>query len=127
MADHLRRAVQGREIFSLSSRTVTTISRKLVPLTSLPFSAALVVASAVCLVFAFFDGLGSQLREFVAEVRLVDIGVALATYISSVFVHEFGHAALCLKKTGLVGSITVRLSRGLPVFATDVSSLHLSS
>lgn len=32
---------------------------------------------------------------------------------------------MCLKATGLAGAITVRMRNGLPVFRSDVSSLHL--
>ena len=116
----------ARTVLTLSSRTVTIISRRLMPLTSLPVAALLCVASAICLALAIGDGLTAPLKAFSSSIGVLDIVVALATYIASVFVHEFGHAVLCLKKTGLVGAISVRLSRGLPVFATDVSSLHLA-
>lgn len=116
-----------RDILCISSRTVTIVSRRLAPLTSLPLSAIICIASAICLALAFKGGLSGRVQGFAETMRVYDIAIVLASYICSIFVHEFGHAVLCLKKTGLVGSITVRLSRGLPVFATDVSSLHLAS
>lgn len=112
----------------ISAGTVTRISSTLRPLTGGGLALLLAASGATCLAVALgwagdSVGIGANLQRL----GPLDIAVALLVYVASIFVHEFGHAARCYRETGLVGSIRVRLSRGLPVFTTDVSSVHLAT
>lgn len=117
----------SRDLLHLSSKTVTALSRRLIPLTSRPLSVIISIVSVACLASAFKNGLSNRVHGIGRPMHIQDFLMMFAAYLSSIFAHELGHAVLCLKKTDLVGSIRVRLSRGLPVVTTDVSSLHLAS
>jgi uncharacterized membrane protein len=117
----------GKTILCLPSYTVKRLARPFLRLMIAPISLAICAAAALCGAYAMRDGFTAPLAGARQMVQAYDFAVAFFVYILSVFVHEFGHAAACLKKTGLVGSIKVRLRRGLPVFTTDVSSVHFAS
>lgn len=51
----------------------------------------------------------------------------LAGFWIPVLAHEAGHAAACLRSTGMVGGIRIKLHWGMPALATDVSAIAIAS
>jgi hypothetical protein len=64
--------------------------------------------------------------HWVTHVTLVDALITLAVIQLSGLVHEFGHAAACLRHTGATGSIRLMQYRGAPAMAADVSSICMT-
>lgn len=54
----------------------------------------------------------------------VSILATATIFLLCIFVHELGHGAACLRRAGLVGAISIRFSGGMPIFLTDVSTVH---
>jgi hypothetical protein len=64
--------------------------------------------------------------HWAVHVSASDAALTMGVGLASMIVHEFGHAAACLRMTGATGSIRLLNYRGTPAMAADVSSICLT-
>jgi hypothetical protein len=109
------------------SRIVARLAAPLRPLTTWQAQLA-IVALVVGLLAAGAVELsrGVSPLRWVTALRPVDVLVAALVFFLTAVVHELGHAAACLRHTGMTGGIRLASYRGLPALAADVSAICLT-
>jgi putative peptide zinc metalloprotease protein len=118
----LAEAASGRVVkvaARLPARLVATIAAPLRPLTAAAPLALILVASLLAL------GASLSVERSTQPVGVPLLGwlLIIGLWLLSAILHEFGHAAACLRFTGAVGAIRVTCGRRLLGLVTDVSSL----
>lgn len=111
--------------FTIPARHVQRLASWLLPITRRPYSALVLFWSILST-----GWLALWQPFFVRYINDSGFSALICTsaiYLISIAIHELGHATSLLKRTGLVGSISIRFTAFLPRVAVDVSSLHLAA
>lgn len=112
----------------LPARTAILLATPLRPFTLWP--GLMGISCAVVLLLALGVARTSDVVspvQWLSRFRAQDMIVAALVYLLTAVVHELGHSAACLSRTGLTGGIRLTTYRGMPALAADVSAIHLTT
>lgn len=121
-------APKRRWSLRVPSRVVQQIARPLMPFTR-PWPLALLAVLSGVILLSGIKPLFQvrSLPEWFSTVSPRDFVLTSLIFAGCVLVHELGHAATCMRLTGLAGGIRLTGFRGIPAVAADVSTVCLAT